>query len=187
MTATFPGGVVLTGRPGSGKTTVVRRTVATLVGHGVRVAGFLTDEVRERGTRVGFDLVVLTPDGRDADRHPLARVGAVSPVTVGRYGIDVAAVSDALPALSGPGDVVVVDEVAPMELKAPGFVAAIASAVTGSRPLLATVHERAGGMATQLRQDPRLHLLKVTPHTRDTLPDEATLLLLRCLEAARHG
>jgi nucleoside-triphosphatase len=128
---------VLTGRPGSGKTTAVRGAVAKLVRRGLTVTGFVTDEVREGGTRTGFDLVVLQPDGRDGARHGLARVGLPSRVSVGRYGIDTDAVTDALPALTGRGDVVVVDEVAPMELAAPGFTDAVEHVLTAGRPLLA--------------------------------------------------
>lgn len=181
MSPTLPSGVVLTGPPGSGKTTALRRAVDLLVERGIAVTGFVTDEVREHGARVGFDLVVLEPDGRDGARHVLARVGFASPVTVGRYGIDVDAVSAALPSLTAPGAVVVVDEVAPMELKAPGFVAAMEAVLDGDRPLLATVHARAGGLAARLREDPRFALIEVTPQTRDAVPGSAVgTLQYRC-------
>ena len=48
---------LLTGRPGCGKTTVVRRVVERLSGQ--CLAGFYTQEVRESGRRVGFEAVGL--------------------------------------------------------------------------------------------------------------------------------
>ena len=181
MTSAFPGGVLLTGRPGSGKTTALRRTVTRLVDAGVHVTGFVTDEVREHGTRVGFDLITLTADGHDGARHVLARVGMASPVAVGRYGVDRDAVAAALPALAAPADVVVVDEIAPMELQAPAFRTGIEQLLEGSRPLLATVHARAGGVAARVRAHSALRLIEVAPRTRDRLPQEVATMLLRCL------
>jgi nucleoside-triphosphatase len=48
--------LLLTGRPGVGKTTVIRAVVARL--HG-KAGGFYTEEIRERGRRTGFRLVAL--------------------------------------------------------------------------------------------------------------------------------
>jgi nucleoside-triphosphatase len=47
--------VLLTGPPGCGKTTAVRRLIDRL--SDLRVAGFYTRELREGGTRVGFEVV----------------------------------------------------------------------------------------------------------------------------------
>src|SRR4051794_30252169 len=73
--------VLLTGAPGCGKTTVLER-VAERLGD-LRLAGFLTLELREHGQRVGFEAVGL--GGR---RAILAHVRFPSPVSVGRYGVD---------------------------------------------------------------------------------------------------
>ncbi|MGH9318008.1 MAG: nucleoside-triphosphatase [Thermoanaerobaculia bacterium] len=81
---TFPHAILLTGPPGVGKTTVVRRVAEGLAGR--RVRGFTTEEIREGRARVGFRL--KTFDGRS---FVFARAGAHSPHRVGRYGVDVAA------------------------------------------------------------------------------------------------
>ncbi|MBU4398537.1 MAG: nucleoside-triphosphatase, partial [Planctomycetes bacterium] len=44
--------LLLTGPPGCGKTTVVRRVIERLCDH--RLAGFYTKEIRQQGSRVGF-------------------------------------------------------------------------------------------------------------------------------------
>lgn len=48
--------------PGVGKTTLVKKVCDAMVSSGVSVSGFYTEEVRERGRRVGFDVVTLTGD-----------------------------------------------------------------------------------------------------------------------------
>src|SRR5271157_3767665 len=73
--------LLLTGLPGCGKTTVLER-VAEHLGD-LRLAGFLTLELREHGQRVGFEAVGL--GGR---RAILAHIRFRSLVSVGRYGVE---------------------------------------------------------------------------------------------------
>ncbi len=47
---------------GVGKTTLVKKVCDAVVSAGVSVSGFYTEEVREQGRRVGFDVVTLTGD-----------------------------------------------------------------------------------------------------------------------------
>ena len=79
MSPRSPTNVLLTGPPGCGKTTVVRRVVRAL--GGLRLAGFYTQEVRERGQRVGFEIV-----GLGGQRCLLVDVDWHSQLPVGRYG-----------------------------------------------------------------------------------------------------
>jgi nucleoside-triphosphatase len=77
--------VLSEGRPGVGKTTVARRLGQFLRKAGVPLAGFVTEELREGGNRVGFALETF--DGRHG---VLAHVGLPGPPRVGKYGVDVA-------------------------------------------------------------------------------------------------
>ena len=47
---------LLTGRPGTGKTSIIKQVAAD---PRIKADGFFTEEIRERGTRVGFRLVTL--------------------------------------------------------------------------------------------------------------------------------
>uniref|UniRef100_A0A671LIG8 Nucleoside-triphosphatase, cancer-related n=1 Tax=Sinocyclocheilus anshuiensis TaxID=1608454 RepID=A0A671LIG8_9TELE len=58
---------------GVGKTTLVKKVCDAVVSAGVSVSGFYTEEVRERGRRVGFDVATLT-----RDRGRLSRLSAQS-------------------------------------------------------------------------------------------------------------
>src|SRR2546423_13467716 len=105
--------VLLTGRPGCGKTTLVKCVVKNL---SQRVAGFYTEEIRDRGIRVGFRLVTL-----DGDEAVLAHIDLETPERLGKYGLDlyaletfgVKAVRDAVRARQ----LVVIDEIGPMEIR----------------------------------------------------------------------
>ncbi len=76
--------LLLTGRPGVGKTTVLRAVARLLAG--AHLIGFYTEEIREAGERRGFRLVTF--DGKEAIlAHidlPFSRVS--------KYGVDVAVI-----------------------------------------------------------------------------------------------
>jgi len=73
--------ILLTGPPGVGKTTVIRKIAALL---SAEASGFYTEEKREGGRRVGFDIVTL--NGR---RAPLSHMEIPGKTRVGRYGVDI--------------------------------------------------------------------------------------------------
>jgi nucleoside-triphosphatase THEP1 len=54
--------LLLTGRPGVGKTTLIRRVADTLKGE--RLAGFYTEELRSGGERTGFRIVTFEGSSR---------------------------------------------------------------------------------------------------------------------------
>ena len=62
----MPKNILLTGLPGSGKTTLIRNVLSELPGW-IRCAGFFTAEVREGRERTGFEIVTL-----DGCKGPLA-------------------------------------------------------------------------------------------------------------------
>src|SRR5690349_18720507 len=112
--------LLITGPPSCGMTTAVLRLVERV--SDLRLAGFYTQEVRERGTRVGFEAVGLS-GGR---RALLAHVRSRSRHRVGRYGVEPAnlarMVEAELDLRAGEVDLFVIDEIGKMELLCPEFV-----------------------------------------------------------------
>ena len=162
--------ILLTGLPGCGKTTVVRRTLRLL---SQPAAGFYTEEVRGRGggVRLGFDVVAL--DGR---RGPLARVGRPGP-RVGKYAVDLESFEDvgvrALEAgLREPHQLLVLDEVGKMEFLSTAFVILLERVFQGPNPVLGTILSRRHPLGDRLRQAPGVKLIEVTTQNRDALPVE---------------
>ena len=157
--------LLLTGPPGSGKTTLLRDALA---GYPGRAVGFYTEEVREKGRRIGFDIVTL--EGR---RVPLARAGLASPHRVGRYGVDLSALEAvAVPALRSAlkgADLAVVDEVGKMELLSPAFRTAVQDLLDSPVPLLGTVMLAPHPWADRLKADPRVEVLLLTPEGREAV------------------
>ena len=144
--------IILTGHPGSGKTTSVRGAVERLRGR-VPMTGFLTEDLREGGRRVGFQGVTL--DGRT---FALAHVRTGGGLRIGPYGVDLAGLeSIGLDSLTPrePGVVVVLDEIGKMECLSEAFKTRVAQLLEDDTPLIATVAAVGVGFVKRVRNSAR--------------------------------
>ncbi len=168
MTKAPVNNLLLTGLPGCGKTTVVRRVVERLPGR--RLAGFYTEEIRREGRRLGFDAIGL--GGR---RAVLAHVELRTKNRVGRYGVDVAAFNSVVEAelRTAPDDVdlFMIDEIGKMECFSRLFVEAATVLLDSEVPVLATIALKGGGFIREVKARPDVELLTVTAANRGDLPD----------------
>lgn len=174
--------ILLTGLPGSGKTTVVERTLEALAD--LQSGGFTTREIRDAaGARLGFEL--RTMDGKTA---VLAHVAIQSPFRVGKYGVDlhaleqvgVAAIREALLA----ADFVVIDEIGKMELLSAEFRETLREAIRSPKPILATIMLKPHPVADEIKRSPSAEVRRVTPQSRDALPGWAAASIRRALARA---
>jgi nucleoside-triphosphatase len=165
--------LLVTGRPGIGKTTVIERVVASLAPG--TATGFFTRETRTGGTRDGF--VIETLEGR---RATLASVRLRAGPRVGRYRVRPASLDEvAVPALRlRPGvRLVVVDEIGRMECLSSGFCDAVREALDGPTPVLGTIARRGGGFIAEVRARRDVTLVEVTAENRDGLPARLRAML----------
>ncbi|MCU7787213.1 NTPase [Pyrobaculum sp. 3827-6] len=128
------GRIGISGLPGVGKTTLALK-VAELAKQKLSVCGFVTIEVREGGSRIGFDVVELV----GGSRTPLARVGSGEP-SVGRYVVRLEACQAIRSALSQRCELKIIDEIGAMEFKCPGFGEYLQNALYNTPRVLATIH-----------------------------------------------
>jgi len=173
--------VLLTGRPGIGKTTVIRRVVEQL--EGWRACGFYTQELRQGTRRIGFRVVTL-----DGLRGRLAEVGLDSPYRVGRYGVDLENFDRlALPTLTIPGaDLLVIDEIGKMECFSRAFEQAVRCALDGRVAVLGTIGRGGGPFMRSVRGREDVQLMEVTLANRAELPGRLAQML-RALRGEQKG
>lgn len=169
--------LLVEGRPGVGKTTLIQGVVAGLRRAGRSVCGFTTGEIRVAGRRVGFQ---VEPIGGRAE--VLAHVDLPGPPRVGRYGVDLAAFErTSLASLREPGDVVVIDELGKMELASTPFGDSIHDLLAGDRPVLASVPAARHPVTDRIKQLPDIELVRVTVSNRDRLVHQLSDRLLSYL------
>jgi len=170
---TRPHVLLLTGAPGSGKTTVIHR-VATQLTATRLLRGFFTEEIREGGQRRGFRLVNFEGAAR-----VIAHVDFPRRHSIGKYGVDLAAVDDAASLLAPDpaAQLFLVDEIGKMECLSEHFVAAVRRLLAGRTPVVATVGLHGGGFIAEVKRLPACLLWEVTPDNRDDLPSRVVAWL----------
>jgi len=134
----MPQNFFITGLPKAGKTVLLRRLIKALKAQGLKVGGLISPEESHHGTRTGF-YVKDIGTGRIAR---LAGLDADGP-KVSKYHVDLRAFeSVAVPAMEGfeGYDVVVIDEVGPMELKSARFADLLDRILDSDTPLIASLH-----------------------------------------------
>jgi nucleoside-triphosphatase len=165
VTKSEPHALLLTGPPGVGKTTALRRAAEKLQDLSIR--GFTTEEIREAGQRVGFRIETF-----DGDSAVLAQMSIRSPNRVGKYGVDLAALdrvtADQLS--HSRGDVVFIDEIGKMETLSRNFVATMKSILDSPAVLVATVGLRGEGFIDAVKRRPDVLLWTVSRAKRDQMP-----------------
>ena len=165
--------LLLTGVPGVGKTTALRRVCDALRIEPLR--GFYTEEVRVGGVRQGFRLVTF-----DGEALMIADVRRPGLPRIGKYGVDVAAIDAVARRVLAPDPAVglfVIDEIGKMECLSQRFVDAVRNLLRAGRPLLATVALRGEGLIEEVKRDPRARLVHLTRENRDQLPRDIVHML----------
>jgi nucleoside-triphosphatase len=169
----MPNNFLVTGRPGCGKSSVIKEAVGLLEKRGLRAGGLYCPDVREPGGRVGFKMVDLMT----GTERLLAHVDQPTGPRVGKYRVLVENVDSmggsAVRRALREADFVVIDEIAPMEMHSESFKRAVAEVLDSPKPLLAAIHRRTEfGFIGEVKSRPDVVLFEVTPANRASLPAE---------------
>jgi len=162
--------ILVTGKPGIGKTSILRRTVKELKSRKYTVGGMICREVREGGVRVGFEIMDLST----GQRGWLAHVNQPTGPRIGKYHVnltdlDVIGVGAILDALQN-ADILAIDEIGPMELSSTAFSNALVKAVESSKPILGTIHYGLkNSIINSIKNREGTEILKVTYKNRENL------------------
>ncbi len=159
------GNLFVTGRPGVGKTTLIKRVLTDV---DAAAGGFVTSEIRAVGTRVGFAITDLR-----GEEGVLAHVSIESPFRVGKYGVnreDLERIGvKALDGAIASSDLVVMDEIGRMELCSEPFQEAVGRALDSAKPVFGTIQDRDNPFLDEVRARPDVEVVRITEANRDEM------------------
>jgi nucleoside-triphosphatase len=157
--------LLITGVPGVGKTTLIRNIAQSL--EDKHPAGFYTRELREGGSRAGFELV-----GLDGQRRTLSHTRIAGRYRVGKYGVDVSGFDEFLKSLTIPSGrrcLIIIDEIGKMECFSAAFRDMIAKVLDDDCLLVATIAKRGNEFIEGIKKRHDILLFELTRENRDTI------------------
>ncbi len=174
--------ILLTGVPGTGKTTVIQRLIERI--SYMNPAGFFTREIREGKNRVGFSL-----EGLNGEQSILAHTRYTSRYKVGRYKVDVEGFEsflDRLNLLECLSPIIVIDEIGKMECFSKRFCEIITQLLSSEKLLIATIAVKGRGLPAQVRKRKDCNLIQLTKENRDILPARLEEMVKSIARGAVH-
>ena len=151
---------LITGPPRCGKTTLIMR-IRQVDSLSAKVSGFITEEVRERGERIGFKLISLS----EKKEGFLAKKDFPSPFRVGRYGVNIEDLENigcsAIEKGLLSGKVIFIDEIGKMELFSAKFRKILLDALDSPLKVLASIMERHNDFADNIKRRSDVKLIRL--------------------------
>jgi len=160
----------VTGPPSIGKTSVLLRSVNGLRNRGYAIGGMISREVREGGVRVGFEIMDFSTEERGWLAHINQPTGPkISKYRVNLTDLEAIGVSSILYAIRS-ADMIIVDEIGPMELFSSAFRDAVVQAAESEKPVLGTIHfGLRNSLVNSLKKREDAEIFEVTYENRETL------------------
>lgn len=158
--------MILTGKPGIGKTTLIIKLVRSLKVKNPqwKIIGFYSEEVRKDGKRIGFDLISF-----DEKRGTLARTDEYyignKKTKFGRYYLNLDDLDKLSSNLNMKADLVVIDEIGKMEIISPVFQSEVLRCFQNSR-VLCTMGQFSNPFIDQILQFSNITIFTITNENR---------------------
>lgn len=158
--------ILITGKPRTGKTTLIKRLLKNL--NNANAGGFYTEEITRNNIRQGFKIVTL--DGKEGI---LAKKDMPSPFRLGQYGIDIHDLEEigikAIEQAIQEKDLVVIDEIAKMELFSSRFREVVIKALDCPKLVLGVIQMSNHPFLNQTRNRKDVEIHELTIHNRESL------------------
>lgn len=167
--------ILLTGKPGIGKTTAVKRIMSKL--EGITIKGFYTEELRVNEKREGFIIKGISSNKTEIFAH----IEFKDLPKIGKYGVNTGALDEIVKLeFSEPyPNLFVIDEIGPMECLSKRFSENVLKILNMDIPLLGTIKEKGDRFIEKIKSYPGVELYRLTSENRDFIVE-------RILEKLRY-
>ena len=181
--------LIITGPPNIGKTTLVNSVVKKLSNNNKNVIGFVTNEIRSEGSRIGFQLQNLSDFN---DKTNLASLTSSLPEvsrrklpTVSKYSIHVSEFEDfyrniffstsssSSPSSANQSKILVIDEIGKMELFSKSFVKDVTNLIKNNENCILVVAQKGPGFINKIKEFKEIdQVITINFQNRNLLCDE---------------
>jgi nucleoside-triphosphatase len=164
--------ILITGRPGVGKTTLIKKLSRLLQNAG----GFYTEEMREDGKRIGFKIITL-----DGEEGILARTDLPSPYRVGKYYVNLKDLEEigvrSLERAFQEKDLIIVDEIGKMELLSRKFREVVEKIFDSEKDVVATIKKSSDPFVEKTKNRNDVVIFELNEKNRNSLLNEILSVL----------
>ncbi len=180
--------ILVRGRPGIGKSTVVKRVFDILSSRRLKTGGIMSPEIREQGVRTGFKIIDLL----SGEEGILAHINQKDGPRIGKYRVnleDLEAVgAHAIEKGIKQANWLLIDEIGKMELFSKAFQKAVIRAFDSEKPILAVIPQRYYHPTLEdIKKRMNLKIYEVTLNNRKYLPEKISREILSVLKGDRDG
>lgn len=166
--------IFITGKPGCGKTSLI---MEILKEHCLEAGGFYTQEIREKGQRLGFKIIAL--DGKEGI---LAHANIKSPYQVSKYKVNIKdleeiGVGSILEAVE-KNKVIIIDEIGKMEMFSEKFKKAVISALDSKNKVLGTIKLTPSSFTDKIKNRKDTKIFYLTRENRQNIKEKILNYLL---------
>lgn len=161
--------IFLTGKPGIGKTTAIKRVIELLKLNKIPVSGFFSEEERDKsGQRIGF--LIKTISGETATLASC--VQKMSGPKVGKYTVNLKGIDEcAVPSMEKSEGIIIVDEIGKMEMFSKKFNETILK-ILYKGCVIGTIMEKPNDFADKIKKRDDVKIIQITLSNRNKIPEE---------------
>ncbi len=160
--------IFITGKPGCGKTTLIKEILKEIK---IQARGFHTEEIRQKGERVGFKIITLS--GKEGI---LSHKEIESPLKVSKYKVNLKdlekiGIKEIEKGLK-EDCLIVIDEIGKMELFSKKFKKVIKKTLESKNKVLGTIKLTLNSFTERIRKRKDTKILNLTKENREEIKRE---------------
>src|SRR3989344_397150 len=172
--------ILITGMPRSGKSTLLKKLITNFD----QKVGFVTNEVRKDGERIGFEL-----ENHKGEKSMLANVDFKTNFKVSRYFVDINNLGEIIPSVDqfDDHDFLFLDEIGQMELFSEKFKVLVKKYLDSPNTCIATLSQIYSDEFTEtIKKRNDIFLIEITEENREEKEKYLETLLKKIVKAKRY-